>query len=717
MGALEHYFMSLSQIITKRRCYSVAYALISWLTMTISVSASTLNVVTFGAAGDGKSDDTAAIQAAVNASASGDTISFPAGSYKISSAITIQSSRTYSGTSATILIPGGKYSFATPYNSTNNLTITGLIFDGGPIAIQGDGTSPANNITITKCTFQNITDQGTDWTTHQGIFITGIANSYITYNTFHNILPGGSAGLASGYGNGIWANNVSNTTISNNIFDTVSEGMYLTSDSKVNRAGIVIANNAFTNVHRMGIEMQINLSTVEITANTFSAYLNPFPDTFGISFASPSSTATIQGNTMIAMPPATTFVRYGYAIEAAGINTQVLGNSIQGNWSAGVAIGGSQNLSVTGNTLCGSTGSDTIFDESGATVTNPVVSGNAETLVCSTTSLPLTPVATPTPVPAAPPSVAVNVVGVTVSANAASAAGISSVAFVLDGTQPLAAVVSPPYQISIDTTTLSNGLHTLTATATDLSGATSKSSPVSISVQNSTPVSSLPAGMSLQLDAVNITPVNGKVAIWADSSGTNLFATQPLGQAQPSLVTDPLSGRPAVSFDGSRSWMSVPLSIEGLTGMTVFLVSANSQNSTYGYGISAALVWNETAAWGTTFVGPFQDNVSYRFGTTQVSNSPTYTRPSSIGDQFSLTETKHSGDNDSLSFNGTLVLSQSGKAAAIQGTMPILNLGQTAGGASYFGGDIAEAIIYPRALSAAEEQQVTTYLMQKYLLH
>lgn len=294
------------------------------------------------------------------------------------------------------------------------------------------------------------------------------------------------------------------------------------------------------------------------------------------------------------------------------------------------------------------------------------------------------------------------------------------VQFYLDGTQLLAQDASAPYAATFDTTTVSSGTHNLAAVVTDSKGMKATSSSVSISIQNappSTPATSLPSGMSLWLDASSITPSNGKVPSWKDNSGNNLTASQPVAASQPTFDAGALSGNPVVRFDGRSTWMSVPLPINGLTAMTIFLVSSNAQNSFYGYGINAALVWNETAYWGTTFVGPFQTNVSYRFGTTQVSNSPTYNRPASIGANASLTEVQHNGSTDSLYVNGILVESQGGKQAAINGTVPVLNLAQTSGGSSYFAGDIAEVIIYPRVLSVSEQQEVQTYLMSKYSLY
>ncbi len=71
-----------------------------------------------------------------------------------------------------------------------------------------------------------------------------------------------------------------------------------------------------------------------------------------------------------------------------------------------------------------------------------------------------------------------------VTADASDNIGIRSVQFYLDG-EPLGApVTTPPYAISWDTTTASEGSHTLTATATDTSGDVGHSQPVSLTVQN-----------------------------------------------------------------------------------------------------------------------------------------------------------------------------------------------------------------------------------------
>lgn len=151
--------------------------------------------------------------------------------------------------------------------------------------------------------------------------------------------------------------------------------------------------------------------------------------------------------------------------------------------------------------------------------------------------------------------------------------------------------------------------------------------------------------------------------------------------------------------------------------MSIFLVSANTVDSyAGGYGINAPMLWGETAAWGSTFVGPFQSSINYRFGTTQVNNSPIYIRPLPIGSQYSLTELEKNSQNEYLYVNGHLVLSQGGKLPAINdsGSQLFLGLGTNN---SFFFGDIAEILIYPEALSDSQRNQVEQYLMNKYGLH
>ena len=83
------------------------------------------------------------------------------------------------------------------------------------------------------------------------------------------------------------------------------------------------------------------------------------------------------------------------------------------------------------------------------------------------------------------PSMGATVSGsVTVGATASSGVGIASVQFALDGANLGAAVASAPYSTTWDTTTASNGNHSLTALAKDTAGISTLSAAVSVTVAN-----------------------------------------------------------------------------------------------------------------------------------------------------------------------------------------------------------------------------------------
>jgi hypothetical protein len=74
----------------------------------------------------------------------------------------------------------------------------------------------------------------------------------------------------------------------------------------------------------------------------------------------------------------------------------------------------------------------------------------------------------------------------TVSANASSSVGIANVQFMLDGANLGSAVTTSPYQTAWNTTTATNGAHSLAATATDTAGSATASTPVTVTVSNAT---------------------------------------------------------------------------------------------------------------------------------------------------------------------------------------------------------------------------------------
>ena len=96
------------------------------------------------------------------------------------------------------------------------------------------------------------------------------------------------------------------------------------------------------------------------------------------------------------------------------------------------------------------------------------------------------------------------VVSGTVTITASASAGLSGVQFEVDGTA-IGSPVSVPFQRSLDTVTLANGSHSLTAIAYDNSGRNAMSAAVLISVANAPPQNANPPVVSFVAPAPNQT--------------------------------------------------------------------------------------------------------------------------------------------------------------------------------------------------------------------
>jgi hypothetical protein len=96
----------------------------------------------------------------------------------------------------------------------------------------------------------------------------------------------------------------------------------------------------------------------------------------------------------------------------------------------------------------------------------------------------------------APPSMTISITapaaGATISGSiaavtVATSGPVASVQLQVDGVNKGSPATSSPFNLTLDTTALSNGSHTLTAVASDGSGGTATSAPVSVTVNNGPP--------------------------------------------------------------------------------------------------------------------------------------------------------------------------------------------------------------------------------------
>ena len=105
---------------------------------------------------------------------------------------------------------------------------------------------------------------------------------------------------------------------------------------------------------------------------------------------------------------------------------------------------------------------------------------------------------------------------VSVTANASDNVAVASVQFRVDGSNVGSAVTAAPYNYSLNTATLSNASHTLTAVATDTSNNTVTSAGVTVTVNNTVP-DTTPPTVSITAPASGAT-VSGTVSATANAS-------------------------------------------------------------------------------------------------------------------------------------------------------------------------------------------------------
>jgi hypothetical protein len=224
-------------------------------------------------------------------------------------------------------------------------------------------------------------------------------------------------------------------------------------------------------------------------------------------------------------------------------------------------------------------------------------------------------------------------------------------------------------------------------------------------------------GLALWLRAdQGIVAKGTRVSRWQDQSDGHRDATQDNGGLQPTLSPGACNGKPGLLFDGARTSMTIQFPINGLGGITLALVTTCLKDSGAATGSDAsAIYWDAAGPNGKTYLGPFQSRIRFKLGAGKPNGDIPFLRPSPIGTRPTLTVIRKEGTVDSLWIDGSLAHRQTemGGTIAECADKAILGIGKNN---THFSGAIAEIVVFARALSEPERQDLERYLMDKYAL-
>lgn len=260
--------------------------LLAFLLLAISpLFATTRSVTSFGAVGNGVTNNNTALTNAYAACAPGDTTTFPTGTFLITAVLTWPNGCTISSSAGAILKGSFQPLMKGVFDNAQNLTMTGMTFDGGGIDFPGSSTvHSGNNIQIIGNTFQNIVrTPSLSFGLTVGILAgIGIDNSLISGNIFNNIYDAGHVPPASGWSEvaaAIWIYDSDSTTVTGNVFTNTAQPLHYTANEN-GHSTFILTNNTAAMISRYGFEIQGNfsLNTVTVTGNYIGPYmgLNPF---------------------------------------------------------------------------------------------------------------------------------------------------------------------------------------------------------------------------------------------------------------------------------------------------------------------------------------------------------------------------------------------------------------------------------------------------------
>jgi hypothetical protein len=205
--------------------------------------------------------------------------------------------------------------------------------------------------------------------------------------------------------------------------------------------------------------------------------------------------------------------------------------------------------------------------------------------------------------------------------------------------------------------------------------------------------------------SITLSPTgNALVTAWEDQSGNGNNA---IAYNSPQLVQNQLNSKPVIHFNGSN-YASFPISLSAETSRTIFIVGKYED---VGRGQEGFMALGNSGSFDLGYVfRAAETDGAYYYTPGQIA-APTFT---SVGN-YHIETISHLYEDDSVigingSFGNGVTISLS---AIDEGLIATRNTNYTENGIL----DIAEIIIYNRALTTQERQQVEAYLGTKYAIY
>jgi hypothetical protein len=209
-------------------------------------------------------------------------------------------------------------------------------------------------------------------------------------------------------------------------------------------------------------------------------------------------------------------------------------------------------------------------------------------------------------------------------------------------------------------------------------------------------------GLSLWLKAdAGVTLDGSNVTAWADQSGNGKNGIADVGS--PQFVSSALNGKPAIGFNGTNARITGASPMQSTTG-TIIIVGKHLAEK------FAAVMYEQYDGYDT--FGFYRNSAPS--STLNIYNNATLTSQINVGLVFGIFTAILDGFNSQICINGSV--NAQGDAGGFTSNGPYY-LSYYAANNEYTNMQIAEVVVYNRAITTAERQKVETYLNEKYSIY